>query len=272
MNIDSWTDLTAVKAVRFFAGYGQTLLSTISTLSLALSGIFFGLHRKGEAYTLPVTLLIAGIIVAILGACCIFLPPKYSELRDAWDRHKSAERTLNDVLGLLGLQCLKSIFPKDVNSSRISLYRLSTDADCFELICRSAEAEPYRTLGRKVFPKEQGLIGRAWASNNGVGVAVDLPEDREAWIGLQETFYGIPREVAEKMTMFSRSIAAIRMDNAGGVSRDSISVIVVIESMVPDLFDPEEAVKFRQRRAMKDLAEVVAGPVGVQTPREHDIR
>lgn len=272
MNIDSQTDLTAVKFVRFFAGYGQTLFSTMSAISLSLSGILFGIHKEGESNALPITLLIAGIIVALLGVGCVFLPPKYSDLRDAWDKHKSAERTLNDVLSLLGLKCLRSIFPKEVNSSRISMYRLNSEADCFELICRSAEAEPYRALGRTTFPKEQGLIGRAWASNNGVGVAVDLPEDREQWIGIQETFYGIPREVAENMTMFSRSIAAVRMDNASGVSRDAISVIVVIESMIPDLFDPEEAVKFRQKRAMKDLAEVVAGPVGVQSPREHDIR
>ncbi|WP_167193767.1 hypothetical protein [Brevibacterium pigmentatum] len=148
----------------------------------------------------------------------------------------------------------------------------NSEADSFELICRCAEAEPYRALGRKAFPKEQGLIGRSWASDNGVGVAVDLPVDREEWIGIQEASYEIPREVAKRMTMFSRSIAAERMDNASGVSRDSISVIVVIEFMVPDLFDPEEAAKFRQKRAMKDLAEIVAGPVGIQSPRGHDIR
>lgn len=258
MEAEGWSERTALRLSRFLAGHGQLVFLSLSSGFLAFSSFWFANMDSSESKAWPITLQVVGLVLIAIGVACAFLPPTYKDLRKQLEHRKAVNRALDSALTTASYHCLRKLVPKYKNLSRISVYRLSSSAEEFELVCRAAEAEPYRGHGRGRFPLGQGLIGTAWQSESGVGVAVDLPVDKTEWVEVSEKLYNLPREVSESIEMRALNISAIRMDDSTGRMKSSGSVIVVIESMQPDLIDADRAIEIRKDRAMKDLAEIVS--------------
>lgn len=101
-----------------------------------------------------------------------------------------------------------------LSAERVSLLRC--EGDHFILIGRRSANPTYdRGLGRQRYPEDEGCIATAWQESK--TSADDLPAPgntkpwNEEWLGAQEEL-GVPRVVAEDLTMPSRSYFVFRIE------------------------------------------------------------
>jgi hypothetical protein len=119
---------------------------------------------------------------------------------------------------------------------RISVYRHSQDGQDgnFELTGRYSKNESYSRPGRSLYPAHQGCMGKAWIEDLGWSAITNLPNpkrDREEWLKRLNDDFEIPPDVASKLRMPVRSIAAVRIDSALGEKRIGV---IVFESTDPN--------------------------------------
>ncbi len=112
------------------------------------------------------------------------------------------------------------------SAERVTLYRHDEVASQFRQVSRYSDNPTWEQMGRGVYPDDEGMIGLGWSE--GSVCMVRLSEDREKWNREMSEECGIPREVAENLGMQSRSIVAVRLDNAG----DKLGILV-FESLKP---------------------------------------
>ncbi len=99
------------------------------------------------------------------------------------------------------------------SAERVTLYRHDEVASQFRQVSRYSDNPTWEQMGRGVYPDDEGMIGLGWSE--GSVCMVRLSEDREKWNREMSEECGVPREVAENLGMQSRSIVAVRLDNAG---------------------------------------------------------
>lgn len=124
---------------------------------------------------------------------------------------------------------LKTIYDdlKMTSEERVSLYKL--DFDKFICIGRYSDNEIYREKTNRLYPKNQGCIGRAW--ERGGDEIVDSPQfldDEEAWYQYHINTCHFSRAELINIKMKSCSFKGIGLRNSHG---QTIAVIV-FESMM----------------------------------------
>lgn len=165
--------------------------------------------------------------VALLGAFSLFLQvhsPTYRELQRqaalSERRGHAVQEALNKLLHEISQR--RNWYGPQFRSS---VYYLSSED--FVMITRNSADHRYEKPGRRKYPANQGVIGKAWRSRKGVFSVRDLPKDRTRWEEAMVEDYGISPEDAENLQMQSLSIGAIRLDS----SRDGSVGVVVFESL-----------------------------------------
>lgn len=122
---------------------------------------------------------------------------------------------------------------KHVSNERISLFvRAGTG---FRLVARYSANPAWvgqRFAEREIYPLGQGCLGKAWT--DGESYRTDLPSPVDAsedWLRAQETEFGVPREVAETISLKCRTYAAFRI-NAAERGRSPLGVLVFESQLV----------------------------------------
>lgn len=200
------------------------------------------------------------MVLAVLAILLRPRRPTYSQLRrdyqHLWERFenrgRAVERSLESLLQKLAAHC-----EADTHHDRISAYYYHGGQ--FVMIARHSKNPELRVEGRGKYPTDQGAIGTAWASREGQYIK-SFPADPEKW--LQSMMRdGLPREVAEALTMKSRKIVAIRVEDVSG----SVGTLV-LETTDPQTFGPETLEKVQNSLVHSAIADFI-GTSSVETPK-----
>ncbi|MCB1383371.1 MAG: hypothetical protein KDJ73_10680 [Notoacmeibacter sp.] len=121
--------------------------------------------------------------------------------------------------------------------SRLTIYKFDNEIKKFRLLGRYSDNAEFRERRRDVYPPDQGVIGKAWSSGECYVKALPNPVtnwDKYADENLK--FFGIPRDVLEKIRMKSTCFYAFTL-------RDDRSIpfaIILIESVKRDSIDRQK--------------------------------
>jgi len=110
---------------------------------------------------------------------------------------------------------------------RISLFKHDSEQDCFIPIGRYAENVGFAKKKRTTYPCDQGCLGKSWGS--GESYITKLPDpvnDLENYVEECKIKYKLPKEIARKMDMKSRSYCGFAIKTPGAPSK-RIGVIVL---------------------------------------------
>lgn len=222
-------DGRVVRAVRYVTSQWHEVAGVLST-GLALVASF----------TTPLTkphwaLVLSALAFLVTGA--VFRArqtPSYSHLaRDKAAADEKAAGWEAAFPGLIGVHLraiLEHALPGD-SDARITLYVHNGSA--FVAISRHSRNVSHKAMGRPAYPDDQGVIGDAWKSGDGQALRTGLPDftktPEDYFSALEKD--SIDRQVAERLTMKSGSLVALRIDEQTP-SAEAMAV-VVIESLNP---------------------------------------
>jgi hypothetical protein len=101
----------------------------------------------------------------------------------------------------------------------------------FSCIGRYSENENFNSKSSRFYPRDQGVISRAWA----VGVyedtgAPDPEENMQAWVDYNVSKYNFTEEELSNIGMKSRAFYGIRLKNSHNVT----IAVVLFESLKPN--------------------------------------
>lgn len=223
------------------------------------TGAFFTLwttHDSTDLLQFPAAgWLIAAVIcaVALILGLLWFFKPTYKTLAqnenaarsDLGSVRKSLQATLESLLWIqLGHMQFRD------PQSRISIYAVRRDE--FVLVARRSNNGEYERHGRLSRPLNQGVIGEAWRSASKIrSIDVETRDEWEAECVASDSF--TPTE-AMNLTMFARSICAVRLDTHAG---DKIGM-VVLESETANLFTQSTISKWRKSVLHPAFVEILA--------------
>lgn len=212
---------------------------------------------SGTLWDLPAVLhlIVAALVAAVwLGCYFTLLRPRYSELARKNEELEAdideAHEALQDALDSLLMHLLKDK-SWATPEHRISTY--SVEHDRFVLLSRRSVNPMHERRGRSTYALEKGVIGLAWqkqSAKNSFDVST-----REEWEEILVSSGGFTAEEAASLTMFSRSILAIRIDTAAD---DKVGMLV-IEAEGKEAFDPNVADSLRRRPLFAAIVHLVAG-------------
>jgi len=110
---------------------------------------------------------------------------------------------------------------------RISLF--SARVDHFVLVARCSLGPRHQTAGRERYPLTEGCLGQAWENGRAAETTLPDPGVRPAqWRDEMGRRWNVPSEVAERLTMKSRSYVACRID---GTPESNPLGVIVFESL-----------------------------------------
>lgn len=240
---------------RWFTGHGATACAHFASVLLIVGTVLQALEAPDWIWMLSA---IAGVVSAgMAGVFALFVKPSYNQLRrehqnldDECTRLRNSQATM---LGYLAKRALIDIVEGNeavLMTARISVY--VEQQGQFVLLGRWARNEKFRRVGRRSFPIDQGLIGHAWKSKDGVAKVRNLPADEDAWAADQCKRYGYDEQTVRNLTMQSRSISAVRIDNGPK------SGVFVIESELADAFSIVEIHDLKKHKLLVDINHAIS--------------
>lgn len=212
-------------------------------------------HGVNDLWTWPALWWLFVALVTIgFWALCYFklLRPRYSELAQslagAEAEIEGAQNALQSVLeaALAQLMIDRSFANAE---SRISAY--SVEHDRFVLLARHSVNPVLERRGRATYPLDKGVIGKAWAA--GSATRTDDVETREEWEELLVENGEFTAEEAAGLTMWARSICAVRVD-LGPTHKLGM---IVVESEVKNAFVDGTAKTLRSRPIYSAVADII---------------
>lgn len=240
---------------RWFTGHGATACAHLASVLLLSSTVLQAMEFPAWIWILVAVLGVVSAIIA--GVFALFVKPSYNQLRrEHQELDDECARLRNSqaaMLGYLAKRALIDIVEENqavLMTSRISIY--VEQQGQFVLLGRWAKNEKFRRVGRRSFPIDQGLIGQAWESKDGVARVRKLPADEDRWVAEQCKRYGFDEEAARNLTMQSRSISAVRIDSGPK------SGVFVIESELPDAFSIFEMHDLKEHRLLVDINHAIS--------------
>lgn len=114
---------------------------------------------------------------------------------------------------------------------RITVYLHWETLDQFTAIFRVSGNPDFRKVVRDLYPKETGIIGKAWADEQAEEVlSSNINETRADFERRLCDKWGFPQEIAKKIRMESKTLFAARIDD-----REHTAIgVIVVESKTPD--------------------------------------
>lgn len=110
------------------------------------------------------------------------------------------------------------------DTERVSVYR-HRGGNAFQIMGRHSEDPTFKQKGRPVYPANQGVLGEAWRHRIATAELPDPHGDPEEYYQILQSDWSIPKQVAEKFTMKSRSLVACARYEPKGI--DPVAVVVV---------------------------------------------
>ena len=212
----------------------------------------------GPINLLPTLVLIA-FMLCIVGLCLVHwgqqsTKESYKDLQLRAQRAQDLEDVIAEniteivngiIAGFIGKLNLRA-----EDNSRISIY-IDDGLGGLVNIGRVATNPNFSEVGRKILPKDEGCVGRAWAE--GWVFEADFGDD-----GYEnhQSHYGMPLAVINGLKMKPKYLAAMRVDD----DIRSLAVIV-FESMQPKKFD-----EIRVRKEMRVFSSYIVGPLRAFKP------
>lgn len=112
---------------------------------------------------------------------------------------------------------------------RVSLYKL--DMNMFLCVGRYSENEIFKSKPTRLYPRDQGVISKAWEQGKFEDANVPDPNnDMDGWLDYNVDKYGFTHDELSKIRMKSRSFCGIRLKNAQHVT----IAVVMFESLNPN--------------------------------------
>ncbi|MEZ0251846.1 MAG: hypothetical protein ACAH20_12975 [Methylobacteriaceae bacterium] len=143
------------------------------------------------------------------------------------------------------------------NGDRISLYKYEEKK--FIMLGRHSKRPELSQPGRAIYPADQGVIGKAWHSNDSYCFVDDLPDPNESldeYLQHNSERFDFPNEVCANMPMKSRTNGAFCIEDNANVKNVAV---LVIESLEPSRFSFDELqnVVSKSQRDLGFLLEVL---------------
>jgi hypothetical protein len=214
------------------------LIGPLTALGLAGVAVTQGdsYHVGGHSFSWPFTLLVVVGVISIGGT--IETAIKIHSLEDrVRDRNNLETRSTSAETGLIDLVCQELANIVKIHglfsAGRASLYICRVDH--FVLVGRSSPNPKYgRSIGRKTYPINSGLLAEAWS----LGQVEDsnFPDPghgetpKRGWLERQMK-RGVDEPTACNFTMRSRSYAAVRLN----LHEAPLGVLVVESDRVPTI-------------------------------------
>lgn len=227
----------------------------LAAIASVLVTVWVG-HGVSSLLTWP-ALIYASIALATIAvwALCYFwlLRPRYSELAQQLETTKlelnGAQRALQDTLDTALTHLLVDL-KLNTPECRVSAY--SVEGEQFVLLSRQSSNPRHEKRGRATYALDKGVIGQAWARDS--AFRVYSAQTRAEWDREMASTGDFTIDEARALTMFARSILAIRVDQA---QTEKVGMLV-FESTEPDAFDATSAGKMRRRGLHAAIADVIA--------------
>ena len=120
---------------------------------------------------------------------------------------------------------------------RISIYYLDSDRENLVLLDRFAKNHDFNQPGRPYFPKDQGVIGKAWAEGEFFEKKIPVFNRKNTnYYQYLDTNYGFGRDISSRLRMKSCTIGGFAIEDAHG---HHIGV-VIFESQDQNDFNEEQ--------------------------------
>lgn len=191
--------------------------STLGSVGLAIAGILPKIEEGEWDWFSPTSyslIFVFSLLFATLGSIWQgFRAPGYQTLKDELQRaiqaynlvSQSYRKVINDELSLI----FEILDFKD--SERISLYK--HDGKALAMIGRHSTNSMLRAKGRGIIRESEGVVGKAWASNDDEAFVDNLPEaisddDDFDYVAACCRDWGMERTEAHNLTMKSRTLGA----------------------------------------------------------------
>ena len=100
---------------------------------------------------------------------------------------------------------------------RISIYYLDSEQNNLVLLDRFAKNHDFNSVGRPFFPRQQGVIGKAWANGECIDKKIPIVNRKDtAYYQYLNENYDIPRDVSSRLRMNSCTIAGFAIEDVHG--------------------------------------------------------
>jgi hypothetical protein len=206
--------------------YWPNFLSNVATVMLAVAAIWFSLQPKGHWIIGPILILVLAALLSFVTEWKIY--SRTGKLSNLERRNTALEYSNEELEGML-----RSLFREQLrllahkigfsDSERISAYRYDRDIDAFRLVSRFSQNPTLNGPGRSEYPADEGCIAKAWQTGEAVALLPDKRTDETAYFAKLEADWGIPRAVAEQLTMVSRHMVGFALEDERG---DYIAVLI----------------------------------------------
>ncbi len=245
---------------RVFKDYWSQFLNGLSTLGIAIGSLGFTLrvaplppwHERWEVWLFWSSIVGAGVSIyatAKNSQSLSGLTEERNSLLQSVARLRSLDEEIQQKysdlcsLHLSALMSRMGLMPND----RVSIYKHNGNAS-FYRVARYSTHPDHAKPGRSIYPDDEGCIGLAFREGSAFDEA--LPANPARYENCLAESWHVPAEVARRLTMKSRSIAAFALQKPIGGRRFAI---IVFESMASGRIDQE----CRDRFTLEERAGII---------------
>jgi hypothetical protein len=239
-------ELQSQPMARIFRDYWSQFITGMSTLGLTIGSLGFTIrtqpvpswHERWEVWVFWSSVI--GAVISIYATAknsqsVSRLAGEKSGLLQSLTRLQSMEEEIQQKysdlcsLHLSALMLRMGLMPND----RVSIYK-HNGTSSFYRIARYSNHPDHAKPGRSIYPDDEGCIGAAF--REGSAFAESLPANQSRYENCLAENWNIPTDVAQHLTMKSRSIAAFALQKPVGGRRFAI---IVFESMASGRIDQD---------------------------------
>jgi hypothetical protein len=257
------TNSPIFKISNWLTNNGLNLLNSFLNTGLAITGVVITLPKENTGLTTGFIFLLIFGLGTILSNFLLWKKDhnitKYKATIDDLSCKIEKKQKIIEGYVLMSSDIINnylSVLSNDTfqltDSERISLFKF--EGDTFIRIGRYSKNPIFKENGRISYPSNEGCISMAW--QNGEFFIDQLPDpdkNLKSWCNEQYTKCKVPKDISKKLTMKSRNLFAIAIEDS--IHRNRIAVMV-IESIKIDAINPrliKEALNSIERVKLYDL-------------------
>lgn len=246
----------ALWTIRAWVKWRSNIISAVTAIYTGVAG-FFTQHLGGwNSITLPIAVMLIVLAWYASDDSGNASPQFLNNRADRASAQNAMIRAAASRITKALLRQLLAWMNLASNVERVSVYYFSGN-DQFVLASRYSAKPEYDRVNRQSYPADQGFIGGIWSSEG----STEIQRIRGDWVE-RAVKTGIPREVAQGISMKSNSYLLHRLEQDGRAVG-----VLVIESMDRQRITAEHVLQIKQSFLVEALSEAVSELV----PVTHDL-